>query len=225
MSTAPFIKQPATDPTKYAMLVWDATTGYRPVEPGDDGDVLVMGDPTTAGPGWVSQAALVVAEAAVAEPQGSAGGYLSGTYPNPNVAKVLGSDGTSSATAGDVGQYIESVIASASAVGNAFGDGEFGNITSISLTAGDWDVYGVVGILAGTYTATNAAISVNTGNTTTDHVIGSNELATEITAAHSVSIPAYRLLLTGTTTVYLKAKCTGTEADIYYGRISARRRR
>lgn len=212
-TTSPRIKEPATDPAAGSILVWNGQQ-YVPIAPGTSGHLLKATGSGTL-PEWVAQSTIAAG--------GAAGGYLSGTYPNPNVTKVLGSNGTASATAGDVGEYVESVVAAGSAVGAAFGDGEYGNITSISLTAGDWLVAGAIGVLAGTFTEIHGAVSVNSGNTSTDHIVGSNEFRTALTVAQQIVIPQYRLLITGTTTVYLKAKCIGTEASIFYGRISATR--
>ena len=108
---------------------------------------------------------------------------------------------------------------------------QFKNITSISLTAGDWDVTGIAvcAINGSTIAVFVGAISVHTGNTTTDHVVGDNQVSAVPPTLDYVSvsvIPAYRLSLTATTTVYLKGLCgysAGTPK--ISGRISARRMR
>lgn len=139
---------------------------------------------------------------------------------------VLGTTTNDSAAAGFVGEYISSIVSSAA---NAASSGTFKDVTSISLTAGDWDVSGlVVGQLnAATTTAEYGAVSLFTGNTTTDHVFGDNVTMAPPPAAAYFSgmvIPVWRISLTATTTVYLKVKfdfSAGTPQ--YVGRISARR--
>ena len=67
------------------------------------------------------------------------GGDLAGTLPSATVARVTGiTDGTTAAP-GFVGQVISSSIASGSAV--ALTTNTNTNVTSISLTAGDWDCW------------------------------------------------------------------------------------
>jgi len=135
-----------------------------------------------------------------------------------------------SASAGYLGEAVRSSIASGSAV-NAGTSAQFSDVTSISLTAGDWDVSGIVGFTANgaTVTAANAfaAISTNSGNTTTDHVTGDNQIAgMEPTATYdrTLEIPTYRMSLSGTTTVYLKGRVSySAGTPKFYGRISARR--
>lgn len=68
---------------------------------------------------------------------------FSGTL-NPS-GGVVGVTGASNAAAGQVGEYISSTILQGSAV--AIADTTQVNITSISLTAGDWDVWGNVVLL------------------------------------------------------------------------------
>lgn len=134
-----------------------------------------------------------------------------------------------SASAGFIGEYVSSVIASGSAISSG-STGQFKDITSISLTAGDWDVSGVAVVGIGTGTGMGAcggAISINSNNTTTDQVRGDNEVFSTIASATNDSfniIPAYRMSLSGTTTVYLKGRAgfSGGQPTIY-GRISARR--
>lgn len=145
------------------------------------------------------------------------------SYIKDRVGTVTNDD----ASTGCVGEYVESVVTAQNLTNNTFV-----NVTSISLTAGDWDVSGIVAINQAGATSTggsNAAISVNSGNTQTDHVLGSNYVAgianfgttgTTLTLA----IPTYRLSLSSTTTVYLKARVFFTGGpETGQGRISARR--
>lgn len=122
-------------------------------------------------------------------------------------SSLLGTTTNNDASAGFVGEYAESIVSTSA---NTASSGTFGNITSISLTAGDWDVTGLFSFdlngatLSGAY---DAAISIHSGNTTTDHVLTSNVVTTSnanVTFAE-LDVPSYRLSLSATTTVYLKA--------------------
>jgi len=129
------------------------------------------------------------------------------------------------AGAGIIGQYISSATVAASVATS----GQFGNAGQLSLTAGDWDVDAVCELAANGATVTQAqmAISVNTGNTTTDHVSGDNQISLIIpiaTNGAAGAISNYRKSLSGTTTVFVKAKATYTVATPTRAcRISARR--
>ena len=138
---------------------------------------------------------------------------------------ILGTNTNDNAGAGNVGEYVESVVTSeVNATSNAYT-----NITSISLTAGDWDVVGQVffELNGATLTGTNAGvISIYSGNTLTDHVNGKNSLAvlSPTSSSSNSTTVVYRLSLSSTTTVYLKFKMSasaGTPQAI--GTIFARR--
>lgn len=141
---------------------------------------------------------------------------------------IHGTETNDSASAGDVGEYVESNDTS---FGNVAATTEYGDITSISLTAGDWDVTGAVVVTANgaTVAAQHAAVSVNSGNTTSDHVEGVNQVParpTVLGADVTMVVANYRLSLSGTTTVYLKTRCDYTVATPQAkGSIRARRRR
>lgn len=153
---------------------------------------------------------------------------------NPSIitgpTAIGGTITNNSASAGFVGEYIESVISTATNVPGA--TTVWGNMTSISLTAGDWEVTLNVNFVnngATVETFAFAAISINSGVTTTDQVIGSNQQSTFVPTSSRdsfVAISNYRLSFASTTTVY--AKCDldyATGNPQYRCRISARRMR
>jgi hypothetical protein len=116
-----------------------------------------------------------------------------------------------SAAAGYIGESIRSLVTRASGV-SATTTGQWFDITSITLTAGDWLVTGM-GLLnanGATITANSAAIaiSINSANTITDHVEGDNVADILVTPSAATdsnnNIPNYRLSLSGSTIVYLK---------------------
>jgi hypothetical protein len=124
-----------------------------------------------------------------------------------------------------MGKYIESVV---SAV-NFPTTTQYGDLTSIDLPPGDWDVtmqffadFG--GVTASEFTY---GISQTTGNSATGLVLGSNReqvVQTAIQASWPGTIAGYQQSVTVTTTIYAKFKATYTVGTPNaYGRLSARR--
>lgn len=145
---------------------------------------------------------------------------------------IVGSTTNDSAAAGSVGQLIETIVLVGSAV--AMTSTVSVNIASVSLTAGDWDVWAEfwTAPAAGTTTSKiQAGITQTTGTLPTVPATGTslNTLTGITTAAtESVTIPvaSCRQSLSGTTTVYLVANTTFAVSTMGgYGKISARRRR
>lgn len=139
--------------------------------------------------------------------------FLKGTTTNDN------------ASAGEVGQEIESLVASGSAV--SLTTATAANITSVSLTAGDWDVSGNVNFTetTSTVTARSAGISTTSATVPTDGSEAFCGVQSTVTSeTNSITLPIKRVSLSGTTTTYLVAKATfsaGTCAG--FGAIVARR--
>lgn len=121
--------------------------------------------------------------------------------------------------AGVVGQVITSNIPFGSAL--SFTTGVIKDITSISLTAGDWDVYGnVTGHTASTLTSVTAWINT-TSVTQPDY---SNITITALSTNYGgLTVPSLRVNVTTTTTVYLTALFTGSGGITGCGTIYARR--
>lgn len=183
--------------------------------------------------------------AAIADNNAFSGTYfINSTQANPSalggaltVSGQLIAKGTAtndSAAAGNIGEWIQSSVQGQ----NMGTSGSYSNVTSISLTAGDWDVSALVDVDANGSTTGSVqvqmAISTNTGNTTTDHVTGDNVTSflgpgsgtSGLTNSRSGAIPSYRMSLSTTTTVYLKTQETYTVATpLVSARISARRAR
>lgn len=142
---------------------------------------------------------------------------------------IHGTNTNNSASAGYVGEYMESKNASAT---NYPSSTAFGDATSLSLTAGDWDVTLLTATIPSA-AATNiyvcAGISTTSGNSSTGLLNGDNFACANgqvITNSNEVgvAIPAYRVLISSTTTYYAKIVGSYTGgAPQYYYRMSARR--
>ncbi len=129
---------------------------------------------------------------------------------------------------GAVGAYSESVIATGSAV--TLTTAQWNDVTSLSLTAGDYDVSILPVFTNGTGvtgTAVAAFVGTVSGNNSTGRSIGNNDWSSptvptansDVTGALTV-----RLVPTSTTTYYLKVVGLFTAGTIKAaGRISARR--
>jgi hypothetical protein len=152
----------------------------------------------------------------------------SGLLTVSSTAGIKGTTLADSANAGSVGEYVTSTVLLGSAV--ALTTGVAINVTSISLTAGDWNVWGTVAFApAGTTTvsAISGSISTTTGTMATVPGGGSSfALATTLTtgAAQSHPVGMTRISVAATTTVFLVAQSTfAVSTNAAYGIINARR--
>jgi len=151
----------------------------------------------------------------------------------PATKVIVGTTTNDSATAGYVGEYVSSYIPT---YANYPATGVVGDATSISLTAGDWDIsYVLFGTNSGSsnWSEVISFIGTASGNNTTGLQGGDNTVddawARSVTAVAAVNqtISAWRASISTTTTYYLKiyADYTSGAAPIYKCRISARRMR
>lgn len=139
---------------------------------------------------------------------------------------ILGDVTGGNATAGQIGEYISS---DASYPGGAITSTVSANITSISLTAGDWDVEGIVGLAPAAGTTTSqlrgwvSSTSVKANPNELDGLINSGAA---VPAAQISGGPtgAVRFALATTTTVYLSVNATFAVSTMQaFGFIRARR--
>lgn len=156
---------------------------------------------------------------------------FSGTSSQSNVTTQTGgaASGLTQGTApsaGFIGEQIRATVAAGSAVNLPNNTGT--NITSISLTAGIWDVSVIAQIsCTGNFTNINASVSTTSATLGTggDNAAGQNYAAAQNNQTLCLVVPAYRITLSAaSTTVYFVAQTTfSTGASSGYGRISATR--
>jgi len=140
---------------------------------------------------------------------------------------ITGTATNNNAAVGVVGQLISSIVLASSPV--ALTDNIAANITSIALTAGDWNVWGNVRLNGSTFNMDGAGVwasTVSAVQPTTEKV---NAFEVDVGNELSVwgsSIPYQRVSLASPATLYLSTQCgfsTGTVAAS--GQIFARRAR
>ncbi len=153
-----------------------------------------------------------------------------GQIPVITAGQIVGTATNDSPTAGNVGEYVTSTVGAA----NAPTTGQYGDVTNIALTAGDWQVSGSVmfNINGATWSQGTAGISNTTGNSTIGLtngdtlMINSWVLSAVSPTFVSVNVQPFRVLASGATTYYLKALSAYTGGPpTALGRISARRMR
>jgi len=141
---------------------------------------------------------------------------------------ITGTTAADNAAAGFLGEFLSSYVASGSA--KNFNSLNVTNVTSLSLTAGDWDVEGNLTFIAsvvpgvflkqqGTITSTTATIATDGSEVNIVHNI------TDDNAPISLTLPRKRFNVSSTTTVYLVAgsDAAGGTTIVAYGGMTARR--
>lgn len=144
---------------------------------------------------------------------------------------IQGTNTNDDAATGYVGELITSSVASGSAV--SLSTGTAADVTSITLTAGDWDVWGDIQFLsAATTTITSGSASISTTSATGDFTAGYfgnfNYPSGTVLGVSNTTAKAgvRRMTVSSNTTVYLVAFQTfGTSTLKGWGFLGARRRR
>lgn len=140
---------------------------------------------------------------------------------------ILGTGTNDNACTGCFGEYQSSSVSFASAISVTSNAAK--NITSVPLTAGDWDVstIGCMGASGGSVTGTAWCVGPSaTSGTRGVQPDAETCTATMPTTSSSscLSTPAYRVSVAGSTTIYLVAfPIFSVGSATAYGRISARR--
>ena len=145
------------------------------------------------------------------------------------VGQLPGTATNDSAVAGNVGEYTSSTVASGSAV--ALTTATPADVTGVSLTAGDWDVWGSVAFVLGagtTYTSLAAWSSVTSATNPGAPNAGAFGLWTGsgVSPSPVVSAGQQRISVATTTTVHLSVQAAFAVSTLgAYGFIGARRAR
>jgi hypothetical protein len=147
---------------------------------------------------------------------------------NPTTGGIVGTTTNDNVTAGDVGEYISSSILLGSAVSLVSSTAK--TITSISLTAGDWDISAsFITNPAASTTSTSVGMGISTVTNTFGTVGAENNFA-EVNGTFGANViqalsnGRMRLSLSTTTTVYLIGYATFAVSTMSgYGFIGARR--
>jgi len=114
---------------------------------------------------------------------------------------IIGTTTNNSAAAGSVGEIIQSAILNASAV--SLSNNTPKNMTSISLTAGQWDLYGNM-VFNVSISATSIAVGFSqTTNTLPDNSLLSGQTCAITAGSPGLVCPGIPLQLSGTTTLYI----------------------
>jgi len=154
---------------------------------------------------------------------------VGGTLAVTGVATSAGVVDGSAAAAGTLGEFVGSKIAIGAAVGLTTATPA--NVTSISLTAGDWDVRGLVNYTAAAATVAAGSLWVAGINTTTATIpvdgteaqIGAFAITTTAFKTGSGLVEVH-INVTTMTTIYLVAEATFSAGTVAaYGSIAARR--
>lgn len=122
---------------------------------------------------------------------------------------ILGTSTNDSPAAGYVGEFVSSILVTGSAV--SLTTATAANVTSISITAGDWIIYGNVAFLPNAATTTDY---VTAWTSSTSATIVAAELRSQLTwAAGTVLansagmyVPLQHAKVTGATTIYLSCQ-------------------
>lgn len=151
-------------------------------------------------------------------------------FAQPRGDQLLGTATNDNATTGNVGELLTASVAQGSAVG--LSNGVAANVTSLPITAGDWDLWANVywsSAASTTVTALNAFLTATSGSTGTSPLGGFiNHLCASFTPNSSFiggyTVGPIRLSLAGTQTWFLVTSASFAVAALSaYGIINARR--
>ena len=207
-------------------LWWDSTAGRLKIYY-DDGNTAQWVDASPAGSGFNPLAPGPIGSTT---PSTVAATTItaSSTITPSQTAGIVGTTTNNNADAGSVGEYVESTVASASKV--ALTNIVQENVTSISLTAGDWDVWGNAYFDPAATTTFDLIISsISTVSATSPSRDTGNQAVLKVTN-FGTGIPSalqpvpQRLSLSATTTVYLVVVCSFAVSTMHaFGTLRARR--
>lgn len=134
----------------------------------------------------------------------------------------LGVTNASNASAGQIGEFVSSSVLGVTC---GTSSSSTSNLTSITLTAGDWDIssvvvnYGAGNAVFGNFIALTNNANTSAGTRGVNLIWGTGNTSFGI---GSCAIPRYRVSISSTTTYYLQTYGSGS-SDTYDGYITARR--
>lgn len=125
---------------------------------------------------------------------------------------IVGTTAADNAAAGFVGQLISSVVPTGSAV--SLTNNMPANVTSISLTAGDWDVFGNISLIGNTQNIVQYAVwcSLSSATLPDDSLSNNVDFGSGTLTLAGGPVPFLRVNVSVTTTVYLSCQ-TGFSAS------------
>lgn len=206
-------------------ITYDVVNGNRSFKLGSN--LTIASDPGAVGGAVRANTAGTFTQAACAD--------LSNGTANCSAAvgQLPGEPSTGSASTGNVGEYVSSSIASGSAVPLLTATPK--NLTNISLTAGDWDVYTTIDTTAvgspvllwliGSISQTTNTLDATPGSESINIYGGSGTAISVGGAFPTMSVGPVRVSLSGTTTIYsvVDASFSGGTSLSVYGILRARR--
>ena len=142
---------------------------------------------------------------------------------------IIGTTTNDNANTGAVGEFVSSRVLSASRV--SLTTSTYTPVTSISLTAGDWDVGGICYFNGSTTTVSaligsSSTVNNNNGGESSYWIQGFASGGSNLFAVQDFgqTLPPWRYSLSSTTTIYLIAYGVFSSGALYsYGQIRARR--
>lgn len=147
---------------------------------------------------------------------------------SPTTGGIVGTTTNNNASAGYVGEFISSTIVSGSPVACS-GSTTPTNMTSITVSAGDWDVWGHITFYAqSTIVGTAYIAEISTTSATfidQSYWCSSQQIISSANYTTTMSPVMKRINVSGSTTVYIvgQANYTGSGSMVMYGGIYARR--
>lgn len=155
---------------------------------------------------------------------GTSGGFIKDSQAG-NLPATATND---SASAGNLGEFISSTVLDAAQV--SLTTNQSSNITSISLTAGDWDVWGNIRFVVGVGTLPTVllgwidSVSATPPTEPNGGAYFRYGLAFPASVSQSFPVGMRRISLSSTTTIYLSCFATFTVSTLgAYGFLGARR--
>jgi hypothetical protein len=200
-----------------AVTLFGSTSGSTTITTPATGGILTVSTPITSGVNGTIGGSLTI--------EGSSSGSFTIQASSTGSPQYQGTSTNDNAASGGIGQYITSGQISGVSLTSA----SVQNITSISLTAGDWEVSGVLSIVPAGTTVMELIIGVIslTSASTTPVESGNDIVLTPPSSAGSdqaLAMPHTRVSVASTTTVYLNTETVFTTSTCTGGGILRARR-